>query len=311
MLNSSELSVSNPELKQLPTNEVLTQDELTRFAAAIKYDIDEASKKLFESGNRSHLGASLIGDNCSRKLWYIFRWVQKQNFNGRMQRLFNRGHRMESVFIDLLRLIGFNVLDFSSQSGEQFRIIGVNGHYGGGLDGIGDFPSRYVEWLAKLGKVGKILLEFKTHKDSQYKRILKEGMQKSHPKHFAQCSSYGYAYGFDYVLYCPVNKDTDDVDFQLVRLNHDLGRSLVAKADSIIYSQEPPARIAQTPAYFECKFCNFLELCHYGTGELAHNCRSCINAVPVNNGEWRCNKFDNIIPASFIPNGCNEWSSIA
>ena len=51
------------------------------------------AKKVAEQDNgwREHLGASEIGDPCSRKLWYLFRWVAVKKFDARMLRLFARG----------------------------------------------------------------------------------------------------------------------------------------------------------------------------------------------------------------------------
>lgn len=36
---------------------------------------------------RPHLGASVIGKQCMREIWYGFRWSKKTNFSGRMLRL--------------------------------------------------------------------------------------------------------------------------------------------------------------------------------------------------------------------------------
>ena len=78
----------------------------------IDLQIEDASIDLFEDGHRKHLGASLIGDACSRKLWYTFRWVKKADFssktrsNGQVLRLFNRGHREEPAIIKLLEKSG-------------------------------------------------------------------------------------------------------------------------------------------------------------------------------------------------------------
>ena len=304
------LTVSAPAYKQEPTAVRLTSEEIQRFNEKIKGDIDQASKELFDDGKRSHLGASVIGDDCSRKLWYSFRWVAENSFSGRMLRLFNRGHRMERVFVDLLKSIGFDVREYSEGT-TQFRIVGVEQHFGGSLDGLSLLPQRYIEWMAKLADIGPILLEFKTHNDKQFNELIKKGVVRSHPKHYAQMSSYGYGYSIRYALYCPVNKDKDEVDFQLVELNLDLGRSLVAKAHGIIYADDPPPRISLNPAYFECKFCEHIQLCQYGeTKSIPVNCRSCESSMPIEEGQWYCKRFANTIPRDFIPKGCDQHRPI-
>lgn len=72
-------------------------------------DIDAWCAKTYDDGPRNHLGASLIGRECSRFLWYTFRWVKHFKFDGRMQRLFQRGHREEAQMIAMLEGIGARV----------------------------------------------------------------------------------------------------------------------------------------------------------------------------------------------------------
>ena len=102
---------------------------------------------------RSHLGASLIGAECERQTWYSFRWVRLNKFNGKMLRLFNRGHLEEGRLIALLLMIGVEVYQ-QDENENQFRVTDCNGHFGGSSDGIGigipDLPPKT-----------KCLLEFK------------------------------------------------------------------------------------------------------------------------------------------------------
>lgn len=78
-------------------------------AKRILEDVDQYCVDTYDGGHRWHLGASLIGDECKRKLWYIFRWCKHEKTTGRQQRLFNRGHREEFRFIEWLEGIGFKI----------------------------------------------------------------------------------------------------------------------------------------------------------------------------------------------------------
>jgi hypothetical protein len=78
-------------------------------ANLIAKEIDAYAERTYNDGHRKHLGASLIGQKCSRALWYVFRWVRRPEHNGRVLRLFNRGHREEDRFVEYLRGIGFKV----------------------------------------------------------------------------------------------------------------------------------------------------------------------------------------------------------
>ena len=58
---------------------------------------------------RPHLGASLIGHECERALWYSFRWVKVPNHRGQLLRLFESGNLAEKRLIVELMNIGINV----------------------------------------------------------------------------------------------------------------------------------------------------------------------------------------------------------
>lgn len=64
---------------------------------------------------RNHLGGSMIGKPCERELWYSFRWSQLPKFDGRMYRLFDRGHKEEFRFVDYLLGIGMEVREYSQR----------------------------------------------------------------------------------------------------------------------------------------------------------------------------------------------------
>lgn len=77
--------------------------------------IDDAykAKEAAEAPFRNHLGGSMIGKTCERELMYSFRWSVRPAFEGRMLRLFERGHKEEFRFVNFLRMIGMNVREFS------------------------------------------------------------------------------------------------------------------------------------------------------------------------------------------------------
>ncbi len=64
---------------------------------------------------RNHLGGSQIGRKCDRELYYIFRWFRRPTFDGRMLRLFDRGHKEEFSFLSLLASAGIEVLPYSER----------------------------------------------------------------------------------------------------------------------------------------------------------------------------------------------------
>ncbi|CAB4131788.1 hypothetical protein UFOVP131_59 [uncultured Caudovirales phage] len=280
-----------------------------KLVLAIENDIDAACRAEFAEDPRTHLGASVIGDDCRAKAWNAFRWLKFEQFDGRMLRLFNRGHEEEARFVRWLTIAGWEVREFDPETKKQFRIVGSKGHFGGSLDGMAKAPSRYAMSIG-LDANTIFLLEFKTHSEKSFAKLKKDGVVKSKPQHYRQMCSYGRAYGFHFALYCAVNKNTDELYFEVVQLDWREADDLFRKAEGIIFSQTRPPKIAQTDSFFDCKYCDFAGLCHRGEVP-TKNCRSCRNAFPVDNAEWFCQVHNANIPKDVIPVGCSSYARIA
>lgn len=266
-------------------------------------NINKFCETYYEQGHRNHLGASILGSPCWRQLWYSFRWVKQEHFDGRMMRLFNVGHSAEPRFVAYLRGIGFEVREFADD-GKQFRMSGAMGHYGGSLDGICKAP-------AHLGLGDTVLsLSFKTNNTgSGYEKVSKEALSKAKPQHWAQECQYGYKYGIKYCIYMIENKNDSDITYKVLELDWNYGAQLEKKANDIIFSKEPPPRISENPSVFECKYCHFAGICHKGEA-VEKNCRSCRNCIPTDNASWTCSLYG-VIPPEFIKQGCTDnWLPI-
>lgn len=279
-------------------------------AKRILEEIDEYCVRTYDGGHRSHLGASLIGRECKRYLWYVFRWCLHEKHSGRQQRLFNRGHREEARFIEWLEGIGFKVWfenrdEAPNEKGEypQYRISDVMGHFGGSLDGIAVLPERY-------GIEEPVLLEFKTNgTGAGFNKLADDGMPIAKPEHFAQTSTYGKKYNFRYCVYLNINKNDDSLHIEVVKLNHNLGEQMIMKAEQIIMSQTAPARLSDNPTFHKFGYCHMKDVCHKGA-VVEVNCRSCAFARPVENAEWFCEVHNGNIPKDFIAKACPSYKAI-
>lgn len=273
-------------------------------AKRISDDIDAYCENAYDDGHRKHLGASLIGHECKRYLFYVFRWTMHKKFSGRMQRLFNRGHREEDRFIEWLKGIGCEVWSHQ-ENGDQFRVSACGGHFGGSLDGIVKLPTSY-------GIDEPVLAEFKTNgTGAAFNALCSTGMAKNKPQHYAQTSTYGsrQEYRFKWCLYLNINKNDDSIHVELVKLDWNLGEQMVLKAEQIIIAQEPPPRLSNNPTFKTCAYCDFKPICHEGK-PVEINCRSCTNASPRDNKEWFCSVHSAIIPDEVIKVGCPQHKSI-
>jgi len=275
------------------------------------YDIDDFAIKTYGDDKRWHLGASIIGHDCSRFLWYTFRWCFKEEFNGsndeekhsnagRMQRLWNRGHREEDRYVEFLKGIGAQVWTVDPQTGKQFKMSSVHGHYGGSMDGVIVLPQLYNITEPMLG-------EFKTNNTGKnFNDLLEGGVNATKPQHYIQMSCYGQKYNLRYCAYFNTNKNDDDLYIEIVKLNFNLATQMEAKAEKIITSQTPPPKLSENPTYWKCVYCPAKLVCHQNK-KPESNCRACIHASPSINAEWHCNHWKALIPRDVVPVGCPQY----
>jgi len=224
---------------------------------------------------RGHLGASEIGEECERKLWLSFRRCDKKEFDGRLYRLFDRGKREEATVIQELEGMGCHV--FGTQ--DSFRATW--GHFGGSTDGC-------VLGIPTAERTPHIL-EIKTHSKKSFADLEKKGVQEAQPKHWAQMQIYMKFSGYSRALYYAVCKDDDNIYLERLKEDKPAQQALMAKAERIVFAEQPSQRIAGSPAFYKCKMCPASEICwHHEFPE--RNCRNCCYSTPLRDGTWTCDK---------------------
>ena len=244
-----------------------------------------------ESGDgfRSHLGASLIGKECERALWFDFRWVTRAKHPGRLLRLFETGQLEEARLVQNLRKTGATVLEVDPETGRQFNVKAHGGHFGGSLDGI-------AINLLEAPKTWHVL-EFKTHSTKSFTDLLSKKVRDSKPLHFAQMQIYMHMMGIPRAMYLAVCKENDDVYVERVELDSVFAKGLVEKAQRIIFATTPPQRISNDPCWYQCRMCDHAPVCHANQVDSTSpevNCRTCLAATPVEGG-WHCARHNKAI----------------
>lgn len=301
-----------------------------------------------QDGPRNYLGASAIGDECWRKIWYDYRHATKIVSGGRMRRLWTRGHREEPFFISILSLVGISVSQEDPESGDvlwyhaesdsyfteahgitpgggmdwpddvshiewhvarakhlgvemkpkkQWRFEGYRGHFSGSCDGFGCIETT------------RFLVEFKTSNLKRFKELQEKKVRAAQPKHYAQMQVYMKNFGLTFALYCCVCKDDDELYFEIVDYDPNVALENEIKAEKIIETRKPPARINNSPQFFKCKFCDHRLTCHFGV-KMEKNCRTCVHGAPADGGAWRCNRWNANPPKDVMRVGCDEYKMI-
>jgi len=261
-------------------------------------EIFKGYERAHSEEHRPHMGASLIGHECGRHIWLTWRWAETQKFEGRMLRLFQSGHLAEPRLVEDLRRIGVEVHD-KNPDGSQWRVSAVGGHFGGSMDGCAlGIPEAPKTWH---------VLEFKTSNQKSFDAMLKTGVQKAKPRHYAQMQVYMGLTGMERALYVMVNKNNDDIHSERVKFDRVEFARLMARAERLVKASEPPERISNDPSWWECKMCHFHAQCH-GDQVPEVNCRTCAHSTPVlegTDGTWTCAQADNqAIPLDAQRVGC-------
>lgn len=276
--------------------------DIKGISESIKEDIDKYCIELYSDGHRNHMGASVIGDECSRKTWSTFRWLKNSTFDGRTLRLFNRGKLEETRIVEWLKGCGFEVNEFD-ENGDQFRVSDVGGHFGGSLDGLGKLPAKFNLDIP-------IVFEFKTSKTGKpFNETVENGVKVAKNVHWTQMCIYGYKRNIKHAVYIIINKNDDSIYPEFVELDFGLAQDQIRKAEHLITSQRPPVGISKSATDFRCKMCTFVGICHQGE-PVEKNCRSCLNASPIADAKWICSVYGGPIPEDVIKTGCATHVSI-
>ena len=242
---------------------------------------------------RGHLGCSTLGHHCERWLWLSFRWAVVEKFEGRILRLFRRGHNEEATIIADLRAAGLDVR--SSQKRVNF-----GSHVSGSLDGV--IESGVPEAPRK-----RHVAEFKTHAKKSFEDVVKNGVEKSKPMHFTQMQVYMHGTNIDRALYVAVCKNDDRLYTERVRYDRDVAEQAIAKGQRIALADRIPPPISTDPSWFQCKFCPAHAFCHKAEPTKRANCRTCAHSTAMADSTWRCERHEaDNIPEDFQHEGCDD-----
>ena len=251
---------------------------------------------------RGYLGASIIGHHCDRYLWYLFRACCKEEFPGRIYRLFETGDLAEIRFVKELRAIGCTVYDINPSTNEQLEINDFGGHFSGHLDGCAlGIPDAPKTWH---------VTEYKSHNAKSFAKLVKEGVKVSKPIHYAQCQTYMHKTGMKRTLYLGTNKDTDDIYSERIDYDKTFSERQMERAKRIIFDTQIPERCTDREDWYECKYCSAKGIC-WGDPDCvlpipSVSCRQCCHATPKIDGKarWECEKRKQTISDEEMAKGC-------
>lgn len=194
---------------------------------------------------RYYIGASSIGSDCLRQIWYQYKGVKAEEVPTKFRRTWAIGKKLEGLVVDWLKDAGL-LMDLEYQI-YRARNVPI---FQGNLDGI-----------VFLGKT-KAILEIKTAKDSSFKIFIKKGIKVWNPQYYAQIQSYMGMSGIHSTYILVLNKDNSDLSDELVKFDKEFYEKLEAKALMISKAVTAPPRVHGSPLFYKCKMCKFNKTCH-------------------------------------------------
>lgn len=260
--------------------------------------MDTAIEAKARGGDSAGVPMSAATSACDREIWYKFRWVAPlETPQGARERRFRTGLQYERWLLDDLRATGALVQEVDTATGRQIAIQLADGHLRGKVDGI---ASGIIE-----APKAEHVVECKSMKAADFRAVLKHGLAKAKPDHWMQCQLYMHGLGLARALYLCANKDTDEIHVERVAYDAGAAMATEARVGRIVESDAPPARAADDPESFTCRFCLAKDICHRGAWP-RQNCRTCLHSSPGSAGSWSCEKHGRLLDYKAMQAGCDD-----
>lgn len=220
---------------------------------AINAAIEQASlAKHAGDRPRGYLGASLIGDECSRKIQ--FEWMAGAKFPARMHSIFARGHYFEIESKQQLLDAGFLFAPT-----EALVLVAVDGVMAGHADGLIIYVPAGVELATPA------LWEHKGLNAKNFRAVERDGLAKVFPRYAAQVALYqAFLDVLNPALITIVNADTCErrhfaIEFDVRRAQEASDRAVMVieatRAGELLPRYDPRCED------FRCRMCSHLKRC--------------------------------------------------
>jgi hypothetical protein len=265
---------------------------MTLLPSPVDPTLEAADIALAEAYNaepsRGYLGMSSIGRPCSREQWYQFRNVKDKTFSADTIKKFIDGHSGEDVQAERLKAVDGITLDtVDPASGKQFEYNWFNGHFSGHSDGV-------IIGLLQSPRT-KHIWEHKQTNDKKFNEFVKLKEKHGEKGVLKEWDTTYYSQAILYMHFAGINRHYLTVSSAGGRAtascrteaNEAEALRLIDKAERIIFSDSAPARISSSPSWFQCKMCDFSDICH-SKAIPKMNCRTCLHSTPEKSGGWSC-----------------------
>lgn len=220
----------------------------------------------------NNIGFGVIGEPCSRKIWYNINMNQPAWFDAEKLRIFRNGHVDEAAMaVDLRKVTGLELHTHDpARQNKQYKMEDLGGRLQGRLDGvikgILQAPTYFHSW------------EHKCMEDKYFNRIEKlktqlsdnDALHKFNPKYYAQIQCNIKYANLQLKQFAPITcgymtictPGLRRVTSLRIEYKKAFADALTEKAKRIINSKIPMERISENPDCIDCKMCHWRKKCH-------------------------------------------------
>jgi hypothetical protein len=212
---------------------------------------------------RQYLGASRLGVACERALQYEVAKAPVdpgRDTEGRMLRIFRRGHVIEDCMVAWLRDAGFD-LRTRNDAGEQIGFAALDGRLQGHVDGV-------IVAGPDLGHGSgyPALWENKCLGSKSWRELEKNGLAVAKPIYAAQVALYqAYLELHEHpALFTAINADTMEIYAELVSFDAQLAQRMSDRAVKVITATDAGELLPRgfsDSTHFECRMCAWQDRC--------------------------------------------------
>ena len=200
--------------------------------------------------HRDYIGASGIGSDCLRQIWYEYHGIQGALVSNKLQRTFNIGKRLETLITDALQDAGLNLI-LPADVNHHLKYFDKDvPYFQGHCDAI---------W-----KDEDAIIEIKTARDSSFKLFVNKGLKKWSQRYYAQVQAYMGMSGFPTAYVVCMNKDTSELHDEQVMFDAEYYSHIKMRALLVYENDNPLPRVNSSPYYMSCRMCRFRDVCHEG-----------------------------------------------
>lgn len=201
---------------------------------------------------RNYLGASIIGIECDRQLWYKCH-AEPEEITPRTKRIFSLGDAIEQEVVLMLHEAGFEgVWTVDPKTKKQY---GFNdGVFGGHVDGV--LKHEGVSYAFDVKSASKN--RFGEFKRKELKDVSRE--------YYIQILLYVKYLRTNKGMVIFYNKDNSEMHIEIVEPDGALADIAQERALDIYNMEYEPERRWSDPTFFKCRWCHFHEKC-WGEGK--------------------------------------------